>query len=153
MLLFRQCVHYRVQEVRPKRLRRTQRGYLCAVYLSWSSSCSGSEGLETAAPLKPVCFRRVCEKRRRGVWDCVCLSWSRSQGVEGGVWWIGRQVCSSAHPTVRASHHALHALSQNSLWPWVWRQISHTLANSNKFPLSLHYHHFPACTVLHETAW
>lgn len=75
-----------------------------------------------------------------------CLSWSRSQRVwvwwgGGGIWWMGRQVCCSAVPTGGASHHALHALSENSLWPWVWCRISHTLANSNKnSPLSLLLH-------------
>lgn len=117
-------------------------------YLSHSSSCPGIENLETAAtPLQPVCFKRVCEKWRRGVWDYVCLSWSRSQGVVVGgggiVWWIGRQVCCSALPTAGASHHALHALSQNSLWPWVWRQISRTLANSNKFFFVLFFMDYP----------
>lgn len=46
---------------------RTQWGYLGAVYLFQSSSCSGSESLQTVTPQLPVCFRRVCEKRRRGI--------------------------------------------------------------------------------------
>lgn len=132
-----QCVHFCMQEVGPKSLRRTQWGYLWSVYLYQSSSCSGSESLETATPLQPVSFRPVCETRRRGVWYCVSVSVLKLKLKPGGGWggvrWIGRQVCCSALPTTGASHHALHALSQNSLWPWVWRQISHTLANSNKF--------------------
>uniref|UniRef100_A0AAX7TIY8 Out at first protein homolog n=1 Tax=Astatotilapia calliptera TaxID=8154 RepID=A0AAX7TIY8_ASTCA len=37
---------------------RTQWGYLGAVYLFQSSSCSGSESLQTVTPQLPVCFRR-----------------------------------------------------------------------------------------------
>lgn len=72
-----------------------------------------------------------CVKSGGGVFGTVCLE-AEAKGW-GVVWWIGRQVCCPPLPTAGASHHALHALSQNSLWPWVWRQISHTLANSNKF--------------------
>lgn len=58
--------------------------YLWAVYLSQSSSCSGSESLETATPLQLVFFRRVCEKRRRGVLDGVRLE-AGAKGLEWGV--------------------------------------------------------------------
>lgn len=71
------------QEVGPKSLRRTQWGYRWTVYLSQSSSCSGNESLETATLLQPVCFRWLCEKRRRGVWDCVSVLMLKPRGVGG----------------------------------------------------------------------
>lgn len=40
-------------------------------------------GDRTATRLRPVCFRLVCEKRRRGVWDCVCLC-AEAEAKEGG---------------------------------------------------------------------
>ncbi len=149
LLLSCQCLHLSIQEVRLKRLRGTQWGYLSAVYLlllgewrPWNCYSSSAWSLQT------------------GVWNAeegclgLCVSVLKQKPRGGGVvWWIERQVCCSARPSTGVSHHALHALSQNSLWLWVWRQISHTLANSNKFPLSLRYHHFPASTVEHETAW
>ena len=81
-----------------------------------------------------------CVKSGGGVFGTVCLEAEAKWWWWWWCWgWGGRLMnrrtglCCSALPTAGASHHALHALSQNSLWPHLWRQISHALANSNKF--------------------
>lgn len=57
-----------IQEVGLKSCIGVQWGYRCTVYVVCSPS------LSVRTPPQPVCFRRVCEKRRRGVGDCICLS-------------------------------------------------------------------------------
>lgn len=118
----------------PKSLSRTQWGYLQAVYLPHSSSCSSRESLRTATPLQSVCFRWVCEKRRRGVWDCVCLeAGAKRWGVgAGGVNRRTGLLHCCPHSWSFPSCSACPLMPSHSVWPWVWCQISQTFANSNK---------------------
>lgn len=126
-------------------LRRTEWGYL-----SQSPPCLPSESLQTAPLLWPVCFRGVCEKRRRGVWDCV--SFLKLKPRRGGRVSDEKGDRSAAPNSLllelpimlcMPSHRTLYGLGFGA------RSLTHlpTATSFFFFLLILHYYSFPASTI------
>lgn len=88
-------------------------------------------------PLSSLLASDGCVKSGGGVFLGLSIyKLEPKSGVGGGLPVELEDRSAAVLPTAGASHRALHALSNNSLRPWVWRQISHTLANSNKFSVN-----------------